>query len=409
MAAAHDLDAALKDLIQRDAVVVPPYPAVAMRLQQLVASGAYGTYDVAKVAVTDPVVTGFLLRAANSAAVRGGAKIASVSEAVGRLGAAEVVRIALAVSLGAEAGRRGALASLRRRIWQEALASALISFHIASLRGSPAQETFVGALLHDVGRLVAVTCLEALLARSGDQRTLPEAEWMAVAERVHVELGMVTATKWGLPELLQTLIVAHHRPEKAGAHKAIVDIVRSADAVVTLLMTQPGISAEKLTAMAGLNQNEATRLAAAVPGIGAFVAGMEELSAAVPGADVISRVLAAVAPRAPVDRRREVGFPIRLVRTSGEVAGRCTGVTPVGLEVISKEKLPDKYLVRMVLSPPNLPAFDVHAFVERCQPVADGFEIEARLFALAGAAKDRWSELLASTMGTAAVPMRARA
>src|SRR5215213_190460 len=112
--AASDLDNALRDLIQRDVVPVPPYPAVAMRLQQLVAKGEYGSYDVAKIAVTDPVVTGYLLRAANAAAVRGTVKVASVSDAVGRLGAAEVVRIALAVSLGAEASRRGGLAPLRR-------------------------------------------------------------------------------------------------------------------------------------------------------------------------------------------------------------------------------------------------------------------------------------------------------
>jgi HD-like signal output (HDOD) protein len=398
MPAPQDLDTALKSLIQRDAVQVPPYPAVAMRLQQMVAGGAYGTNDVAKVAVTDPVVTGYLLRAANSAAVRGTAQVTNVSDAVARLGASEVVRIALAVSLGADAAKRGPLAAVRRRIWQEALAAALLSFHLANMRSVPPQEAFVCGLLHDVGRVVAVVCVETLLTRAGDTRTLPEHDWLAIADRVHIDLGTIVATKWGLPEVLKAAIAAHHHPEQAGAHKAMVDIVRAADAVVGVLLTQPLVTAEMLMSAAGLNPNEAARLTSQIHAIATFVAGMEEISTAMPGAEVLSQVLATDPPLAPAaERPREGGFPVKVVRGSGEFEGHCVRVTGSGLEVVVPEKLPEKYLVRFALFPPGGGApFDVHAFVETCQPGAGGFDVQARLFALAGPIKDRWNALLAS-------------
>jgi HD-like signal output (HDOD) protein len=400
MAAANDLDAALKNLIQRDAVQVPPYPAVAMRLQQLVAGSAYGTHDVAKVAVTDPVVTGYLLRAANSAAVRGSAQITNVSDAVARLGASEVVRIALAVSLGASAAKRGPLAAVRRRIWQEALASALLSFHLATMRNVPAQEAFVCGLLHDVGRVVSVTCVEALLARAGDTRTLPEHDWLAIADRVHVDVGMIVATKWGLPDVLQATIAAHHDLQAAGKHRPMVEVIAASDAVVAVLLAEPLVTAEMLMAAAGLNANEASRLVGMINSIASFVAGMEEISAAVPGAEVLSQVLATAAAPSPVPAAEcnpEAGFPVKVVRGSGEFEGFCVRVTSSGLEVVLPEKLPEKYLVRFALYPPGGGGpFDVHAFVESCQPGAKGFDVQARLFALAGPVKDRWNALLAT-------------
>jgi HD-like signal output (HDOD) protein len=394
-----DLDAALKDLIRRNTVTIPPYPAVAMRLQQLVATSSYGTHDLAKVAVTDGVVTGFVLRAANAAAVRGGTKIVSVSEAVGRLGAAEVVRIALAVSMGAEAGRRGPLATLRRRIWQEALAGALVAFHIASIRGLPAQEAFVGGLLHDVGRTVAVTCLETLLSNYADRRTLPESEWMGIVEMWHQDLGLLTAKKWGLPDVIQAIVAHHHTPERAPAqYRQLVDTVRAADAVVHLLVSRPVVSAERLGQLGCLSSQEAARLVLLIPSIGPFVVSLEELSPQVPGAEVLSQVLGAGAAtsRQPVEHRPEGGFPVKVVRPTGELDGLCTRLSGTAFGVVTRERLPDNFLVQFKLAPPTGRPFDVHAFIESCGPAAEGgYEAEARLFALAGSAKEQWQALLA--------------
>jgi putative nucleotidyltransferase with HDIG domain len=403
-----DLEAAVKGLIDRDAVTIPPYPGVAMRLQQLVSGGNYGMNDLAKVAMTDPVVTGHLLRAANSAALRGASKINSVGEAVTRMGAADVVRIAIAASLGAQAGKRGALASMRRRIWQESLASAVVCFHLASVRRLNPQEGFVCGLLHDIGKVVATSSIETLLAQHKDERRLTEAEWMTFIDRFHVDIGLVTARKWTLSEMLQTVIAAHHDPERSGTFRPMVDLVRASDEVVSLMMREAIVTEMQLVAQPSLTEGEARTLLNALPGIGAFVSSMDESPvAAAPAPAQESQVLAP----APVAASNEaaVDFPGGILRANGLVEVRFRRLGKGTVAFTCRERQPHKYLVKLQLRPPDIGAFEVHASVEGCTPHAEGFMIECRLFALSGGARDKWAVLIEPFEASGQIAAEARA
>jgi len=68
---ARDLEALVVDLIKRNNVNIPPYPVVAMRLQNLVGSEDFGMGDLQRVIGGDPVLAATILRYANSAAFRG--------------------------------------------------------------------------------------------------------------------------------------------------------------------------------------------------------------------------------------------------------------------------------------------------------------------------------------------------
>jgi HD-like signal output (HDOD) protein len=386
-----DLEALVKDLINRDAVTVPPYPGVAMKLQRLVGGGNYGMNDLAKTAMSDPVVTGYLLRAANSPAYRGSSKITSVGDAVMRMGGSDVVRIAIAASMGAEAGKKGVLATLRRRVWRESLISAVVSFQLATARKLNAQEGFVCGLLHDIGRVVAVSSLEILLAQRKDERMWSEADWLAFVDRFHVELGIVTCRKWSLSDVLQEVIAHHHDPVPSGPHKAMIDVVVASDAVVALMLREPAVTQQMLATLAGISPTEAIALFNAIPGIGPFVASMDEAAPAAVGPAVVSQV---TPPPKPPDNAAKANFPITLIRANGTVDGRCYRAMRDGLTFILKERLPHGYLLRLQLRPPTTTAFEVHASVENCTPDPDGFEIAAKLFALGGPARDKWAEVI---------------
>ena len=58
---------ALTDVVSRGDFVVPPYPAVAMRLQRLLAREGYGVGEVADVIAADAALAATVLAAANSA------------------------------------------------------------------------------------------------------------------------------------------------------------------------------------------------------------------------------------------------------------------------------------------------------------------------------------------------------
>ena len=110
-----DLDAAIVDLVSRGAVKIPPYPAVAMKVEQLVRRQDFGLAELTKLVASDQALAADALRLANSAFYSRGTAVTSLNAAIGRIGAKEVARLALASGLGVHAGKPGPLASLKRR------------------------------------------------------------------------------------------------------------------------------------------------------------------------------------------------------------------------------------------------------------------------------------------------------
>jgi putative nucleotidyltransferase with HDIG domain len=390
-----DLEAAVRELLRTQAVPIQPYPGVALRLQKLVASQSYGTQDLVKIAGSEPVVVSQLLYAANSSAFAGGGRAASLADAVARLGGDEVVRIAIAACLGAEAGRRGPLASVRRRIWQEAITSALLTGQIAQARALNKDVGFVCGLLHDIGRVVAAGALELVLEKQKDSRSLPEAEWLGIIDRVHVEMGAAVAGQWTLPAEVRASIAEHHRPPSATPHEAMVAAVRASDQMVGLLMSQPQVTEAQLTALGTLSRNETTMLIAAIPKIGPLVASLSEIPPA--GPEARSQVQAA--PRQPKPASADINFPLSVLRNQKQVPGRCSRMSWSSLGATLKEPLLESFLCKLRMEPPGVPPFEVHARVTRCSPVTGGYDIEGQLFALGGPAKETWDKLVKNLGG----------
>jgi putative nucleotidyltransferase with HDIG domain len=389
-----DLEAAVRELLRTQAVPIQPYPGVALRLQKLVASQSYGTQDLVKIAGAEPVVVSQLLFAANSSAFAGGGRAASLADAVARLGGDEVVRIAIAACLGAEAGRRGPLASVRRRIWQESITSALLSAQIAQARGLNKDVGFVCGLLHDIGRVVAAGALEAVLEKQKDGRSLPEAEWLVIVDRLHVEMGAAVAGQWTLPAEVRASIAEHHRPPSANPHEPMVAAVRASDQMVGLLMSQPQITEAQLTALGTLSRSEITMLIGALPKVGPLVASLSEIPPA--GPEARSQVQAAPRQAKPA---ADINFPLSVLRNQKQVPGRCSRVSWSALGATLKEALLESFLCKLRLEPPGIAPFEVHARVLRCAPVTGGYEIEGQLFALSGPAKDAWEKLVKNLGG----------
>jgi putative nucleotidyltransferase with HDIG domain len=385
-----DLEVAVRELLRSQSVPISPYPGVALRLQKLVASQSYGTQDLVKIAGAEPVVVSQLLYAANTSAFAGGGRVASLADAVGRLGGDEVVRIAMAACLGAEAGRRGPLASVRRRIWQEAITGALISAQIAQARGLNKDVAFVCGLLHDIGRVVAAGALEVVLDKHKDGRSLPEAEWLGIIDRVHVEMGVAVASHWALPPEVRAPIAEHHRPPGGSVHEPMVAVVRASDQIVSLLMSQPLVTEAQLTALGTLARNEVTMLIGAIPKVGPLVASLSEIPPAGPEA----RSQVQTAPRQARTTSVDINFPLSAVRNQKQIPGRCSRVTWSSLGATLKEPLLESFLCKLRLEPQGIAPFEVHARVVRCAPVGGGYEIEAQLFAIGGPAKDAWEKLV---------------
>jgi putative nucleotidyltransferase with HDIG domain len=269
-----DLDLAIDGLVARDALTLPPYPGIALRIADLVREGDYGLDALARLVRSDAALAADLLRVANSA-YYGFGKVVSLEQAVVRVGEAHLEQLALAAVLGAHALARGPLAPLRRLAWHDALASAVLSRELAKQRRLPAEEAFTCGLLHDFGRIVAIGAIERIAAGS---QAMPAQFWEAVVDRHHVHLGVIVAERWRLPAAVSDAIRHHHADAAAGPAPApIVAVVKVVDAAVRLLGERAGVTAADLAALAVLSEPETTALVRILRVLPAFVASLDKV------------------------------------------------------------------------------------------------------------------------------------
>jgi len=389
-----DLEASLVDLISRDAVKIPPYPSVALRLQRLASGGKFGLADMARIAGEDQALAALLLRHASSGVYRGVTATTSLHEAIGRVGAVEVCRIALAVGVSQAALGQGPLAELRRRAWRESIMAGLCAQRVAEQRGLAAEEGFVCGLLHRFGRLLAVTCLEEILVRRRDGRSLPAEEWERLVGRFEEELGMVTAARWNLSPLLKVVISSYRHPELAGAFRPTLEVVLLADAIAALVENRSSVRAADLGTLPGLRPSELGLVVQLVMQLPAVVAGLEEVASPPPPASPSPSQV--TPPPSGLDGapRDASGVTVHIVRATGVSACRGRHLTPAGVSFEGAARVQDNTLVRLrVERPPAPPGADVWAKVVLCKGPLTAQEVEAKLFGADRATVEAWNEI----------------
>jgi putative nucleotidyltransferase with HDIG domain len=392
---AFDLEQAVVDLVARDAVKVPPYPAVAFQIEKLVQGGDYGLDDLARVVASDQVICADVLRCANSAVYLRGAPVASVKAAVGRIGAKDVARIALASALGPLATAPGRLASLRRKVWLDALSSALLCQALARGRSLAPDVAFSAGLLHDFGKIVAIAALEELIGKHPDVSAQPLEAWTALVDRFHVELGVVMAARWELPQVLADVVSLHHADGFAGcAEPRLVETVAAADELVSLLADRPSLPPEELGLAALVSPTEHDVVTRAIQTLPAFVASFESGDAWRP---VSAESLVTPPPRPAVRREapKPPAFPVMLSLAGKRHEYRILGVASTHLMLSGANAVPENLLLEMtVAASPPLTTF---ASVKLAWPEGDRYSLLVQPYALSGDAARRWREIVATT------------
>lgn len=370
-------------------VKIPPYPSIALRLQAIVDEGNYGLVDLARIASSDAVVTATVLRLANSGYYRGTSRLTALPDAISRIGAQELCKVALAAALGHVAGNQGPLAALRRSTWRQALGSALVSQVLAPIRRLGTQQAFLCGLLHDFGRVVAIAALEDIVG-SGAAGTLSEADWFTIVDRLHVELGTLVSARWNLPDLLVEVIAGHHDWPDAGNSLAFIQLVCASDEVVALLEDCPYLLRSDFDRVASLKgAAEVDALMQYIPLIPGYISGLDDITgtSGAPGRSAIE------APETVLgEPRLDVDFPIAWVRTAGEMLFQARYITPKGIGFAGRGFMHEGSVARLRVLADGQPV-DLSGRVVLSRPVADGNLIEIRLFALPGVAQGWWRQL----------------
>jgi HD-like signal output (HDOD) protein len=223
------------DVLARDAARLDPMPASVVRLASLVGAGDPPFDEIIELVQFDQAMTASLLRTANSSWSASRSEVATVKDAVIRLGAGPVLSLAIAAHVQVQMTRAVPELGLGEQdLWNHSVAAMLAAEMLGrAAPHRPPAETATAALLHDVGKLIMARHLDAadrdaLVVAEAAGRTRMQAE-RDVLGVTHAELGGLIAQSWGLPETLARGIRLHHEPDPRDG--AIACAVHLADLV----------------------------------------------------------------------------------------------------------------------------------------------------------------------------------
>ena len=221
----------IKDRLARDLRGLPVFHSVAVKLQQMLVSRDFRIDEVIRLINEDQSLASQVLKVGNSSYYTGLSKVATIKDAVIRLGAQEITNLVMMASQ-VELYRSGdpVLNNAMQRLWDHALSCAMGAKWLASKTGysSLATEAFMGGLLHDIGKLAIIKALDEILQAGGTKANVSEILINEILDTMHEDVGNRLMLSWSLPETYCSIAVNHHNPEYDGNNTLLV-IVRLAN------------------------------------------------------------------------------------------------------------------------------------------------------------------------------------
>lgn len=199
----------------KDARLPSPAPVV-LTLYEYLEDGS--AEDIAQVIEAEPAMAARLLRLANSA-FYGTATVASVRDAVIRVGTTDVAALVLASEVMQLFRGIPEVWWNLQRFWEHSLWTACYGQTLARAAiPVPAVPVWLCGLMHDIGQLVLVrhypTEYAQVLEQVEEGASLPEAE-LAAFGHTHAAVGGMLLRAWHLPDDLAVCATRHHDPYEA--------------------------------------------------------------------------------------------------------------------------------------------------------------------------------------------------
>ena len=199
---------------------LPPFPAVVVRLMNLLATDDYEMHQLVELIRADPMFASELLLATNSAKYGLGKEVTSLRHAAALLGRETLRSFAVAVSLRMYIGRV-VRQDLLAKIWKHSLATAVICDLLAECnpeirKGSRDETAYIAGLLHDIGCLgLMVMHPKDYAAALGD--AIRDSANLRDVEQIrfgidHCMAGQRIAHAWKFSPAIAEVALQHHQP-----------------------------------------------------------------------------------------------------------------------------------------------------------------------------------------------------
>lgn len=247
---------------------LPPLPQILGKVLAVINDPSSSAKDVGRVLALDQGLATRILRLANSAYYGFSRQVASVEEAIVRLGLGEVKSQILVIAAKDTLRRPITGYQLDRLgLWRHSLVSAFAASRLSrALRHKRNDEAFMAGLLHDVGKLILdeyVASEFSAILRLVEEESVPfqEAE-LRILGFDHAVVGAKVIERWALPSDLVAAVAYHHRPSEAEQGHELATLAHLGDLVSMMLGQGLGVDglAYKLDEAAldilGLNQDQ---------------------------------------------------------------------------------------------------------------------------------------------------------
>lgn len=173
---------------------LPTMPEVASAISRAMEDDDVSADDIARIIQMDPVVTGGIMKAANSALYRGVNKITSVRDAIMRIGLQSTRDLAISLAMqNIFSARHPQSKKIMHELWESSVHVSALSYAIAHhVRHLSPETAMLAGLLHRIGAIPILTHVD-----SHDMDFEP-AELKAAIDKLHSLVGVLVVTQWGM-------------------------------------------------------------------------------------------------------------------------------------------------------------------------------------------------------------------
>lgn len=207
----------LRRYVEKAMVDLPAMPTVVMQVVNATDKDTATTNEIEDLLQADAAITTKLLKVVNSAYFGLPRQIVNVNQTIAILGMHQVRNLVMSIGvLNALSSPSPRVVEAQKQFWQHSFASASCAEFLAKekdLSKADKELVFIGALLHDIGRLFLLSLFNLPYQEVLKESIAKNEPMTSVEQRIlgttHAELGGILAEKWNFPSELIELVHMH--------------------------------------------------------------------------------------------------------------------------------------------------------------------------------------------------------